>query len=177
MDYSAITQSSSEVARLARVAPNTLQAWVKRGVIAGYRDNPDKIGGGGRKGKHLKWSFWCIMEVAVAQALVSTGVSELGVAFRAAYEFAHLGDELRLPGLPFDRKRGQTILVLSRSQTKVLQWEPGTDPIALFWSEMRKPESWITVNVAAVFRRVVTELGLDPAAVMQEAYGKSLGEG
>jgi hypothetical protein len=161
------TFSSAEAAAAADVSANTLQNWLKRGVIVGHR--PGDIKGGGSQGKHRRLSFSAVMQIAVANDLIGGGICDLKNAFLAASKFAHFGDEDRKPGFPHPPQIGRTVVCLSGDRSEVRLWKPGGD-LLLEAQAMLGRSTVTTVNATAVFERVVKSLGHDPAEVLREVY-------
>ncbi|HMO09166.1 MAG TPA: hypothetical protein PKD10_16180, partial [Paracoccaceae bacterium] len=90
-----------------------LQNWMKRGKVAGM----ERIAGGGAKGRHRRFSFHSVMEIAVVVDLRRVGYSDLDHAFRAATTFAHFAgpdfnvSKERWPGCPWSGP-GKTLLMI-----------------------------------------------------------------
>jgi hypothetical protein len=169
------TFSTHQVAVAANVAPGTLQNWLKRGVIVGHRD--EDIEGGGIQGNHRKFSFFAVMQIAVAKALIDAGVTDLKKAFDAAVGFAHIGggpignvEPGRIPALPFHFKHGETLLVVSERRKSVILHRPNVDDFHVIRHRLQSPASWVTVDAGEVFRRVCAALGKHPSAVMDAEY-------
>src|SRR6056297_1888335 len=106
MEIQEHTFSAGEVTKAADISASTLQNWIKRSVIIGHRD----IKGGGSQGRHRRFSWFNVMEISIAAALVKTGVTDLPRAFDAAQKIAHTGDFPRRPGFPFHHNHGDTWL-------------------------------------------------------------------
>lgn len=174
MDILDTKYSAQEVVKAALVLPPTLQNWVNRGLP--MLEGEHALGGGGARGKFRQFSFLNVMEICVAAALISLGVSNLKAAFAAAKHFAYQGEgELpdqpaRMPGCPFKVTKGTTLLAFSGDRSELVHWTPGQDCLAVIRAKLGKPEGYIVLDVEVVFRRVVTALGADPAAVLTAAY-------
>lgn len=169
---------SALVAQATQTPLNTLQSWFKRGVIVGQQVRPEGINGGGSQGRHLRWNFHLLMEVAIAQSLINLGLSDLKTAFGVAAHFAYGGEgplpgqPERLPGFPYKVSQGTTLLAVAGGTSTLVHWIPGVDCMAIIRAELGKPEGFVLLDVEAVFRRVVMALGADPAAVLTAAYSK-----
>ncbi|GGO55175.1 MerR HTH family regulatory protein [Roseovarius pacificus] len=165
--------SAGEVAQASGITPSTLQNWIKRDVIIGH-----KIEGGGSQGKHRRFSWHNVMEIATAAALVKAGVSDLGVAFYAAQSFAHVahaapsGKLQRLPALPYDISYGRTLLFVAGKHSQITTYKPGSDPFVRVAYGGRDREAFIVVDLLAVFDRVCVSLGLNPQEVMSQAAAR-----
>lgn len=167
--------SANEVAEAARIAPSTLQNWLKRNVIVGHKK---EIEGGGSQGRHRKFSFFSLIEIATAAALVRGGIADLATAFSASAGFAHAGHgELpnqpeRIPGLPFDTSHGFSLLVVSGERQQTFLWKPGEDVFAKIRAAFRGCECLTIVDMTALFDRVCHAVGVHPEDVLDSAYGK-----
>ncbi len=168
--------SAGEVVKAADISMSTLQNWIGRGVIIGHR----KIEGGGSQGKHRRFSWYNVIEIATAAALVKVGVSDLKIAFQAAQHFAHTGpDEGAFtpkpdPAMPFDIDHGRTLMFVSGEYSEIIPYKPGSDdPLAIVRAALRQPEAFIVVDLRDLFDRVCAALGIHPQAVMDEAYSEA----
>lgn len=167
---------AGEVAKAAGIAPATLQNWVKRGVIIGHRTGMSEIEGGGSQGRHRRFSWHNIMEIATAAALIKVGVSDLTCAFSAAAVFAHSGHGdsstglRRDPGTPYDLEHGRTLMFVAGDRSKIIQYQPGQDCLATGRSLLGSPEGFVVIDLLDVFDRVCVSLGLHPNKVLDLAY-------
>jgi len=159
----------------ATCLPNhTLQSWLKRDLLIGKPGAP--IEGGGVSGAHRRFTFFTVMEIAIAKELIETGLSAAN-AIKAAQHFAHVGEgpvygnPERWPSLPFLNfgMAARTLLCVSGDKSIEILWELKTDVIPTIRSRLRST-SFIVLEVDEVFDRVVKRLGHDPRAVMAEAY-------
>lgn len=160
------------------VPPQTIKNWLEKDHIVGHRD---KISGGGGRGMRREFSFFNVMEMAVAQALVVSGIRNLITAFDAASAFAHagsgplLGHPARVPSCPFPPSaEGLTILAVGGGTSRTILHKPGTDFFTKASHAVGHPEVFHVVNINTVFDRVVRSLGADPRDVLDEAYEKNL---
>ncbi|ARC87892.1 hypothetical protein [Rhodovulum sp. MB263] len=172
--------SAGDVTKAADISMSTLQNWIKRDVIVGHK----KIEGGGSQGRHRRFSWHNVIEIATAAALVKVGVTDLSIAFRAAQLFAHTGagplpgKPGRCPGLPFEASNVRTLLFVSGEHSQILPYSPnkgGEDVLAVARIGLRKPEAFIVVDLLELFDRVCGALGLHPQEVMDRAYSKTHG--
>lgn len=165
------TYASGQVAEAADITMSTLQNWLKRGVIIGHRD----IGGGGARGRHRRFTFFNVMEVATAAALTKLGVADLPLAFNAAATFAHSGEgELpgrpaRLPSAPYRASR--TLLAFAGTRVEVMPYVLGEDVLAVIRADLGRPEGVILLDLNDLFDRVCARLSMHPEAVMDQVYG------
>lgn len=156
-----------QVAEAIQTNPETIKTWMKKGLI---HRAPTEGGGPGTRRLH---SFFGVMEMAVAAALIEAGVKDNGVAFLAAGSFAMFGDGPildrpgRIPGCPFHE--GLTYVAVGNGQSTEVLYRPGKDMMAETRHHLRKAEVIIFVEINPIFNRVVTALGHDPAEVMKIA--------
>lgn len=163
--------TTGQTAVAAGISTATLQNWLKRGVIVGHRKDAP-IEGGGSPGHYRAFSFYNVVEIAVAKQISDLGIN-LEHAFHAAAVFSHTGDEHRFPALPFPR--GYTMLCFSpvaasNNAVRVLNWAPGTDIIGELRAQWR-PIAHMTLEMDDVFDSVCAALGAHPEAVLEQAYG------
>ncbi len=172
--------SSGEVTQAADITMSTLQNWLKRDVIVGHK----KIEGGGSQGKHRRFSWFNVMEIATAATLVKAGVTDLAIAFYAAQSFAHVGAgplpgvPVRSPALPFDVEHGRTLLFAAGQHCEIMPYDPrgsGSDVLSTIRVALRRPEAFVVVDMLDVFDRVCLSLGLHPQAVMDAEYSEAQG--
>lgn len=172
----AITVEAAQTAAAAGITDQTLQNWLKRDVIVGHKRREGTIGGGGSKGRRRQFTFFNVMEIATAAALLRVGVSDLGLAFEAACGFSHFGEgELpgrpkRNPSLPFDAA-GYTMLVLAGEKSDVVLHTPGQDLLSVIRSTFRNTEGFVILDMSDLFDRVCASLGLHPEEVLRQSYG------
>jgi hypothetical protein len=175
------TFGASDVVRGADITPSTLQNWLRRDVIVGHR----KIQGGGSQGRHRRFTYFNVIEIATAAALTRCGVVDLALAFGAAGSFAHGGSggsgwegdrstasPQRWPGLPFPGPCW-TMLAVAGTKSWSFAWRPGTDPLAQVDHVLGRPEGYVLVNASELFRKVCLRLDLQPGQIMDRAYGSA----
>ncbi|WP_234052696.1 MULTISPECIES: hypothetical protein [unclassified Xanthobacter] len=161
--------TTGQVIAAADVTNSALQTWIKRGLIVGHKNH--QIDMPGTPGIKRKFSFFNVMEIAIAKGLIDLGV-ELTDAFHHASMFAHTGDEERNPSLLF-RDPGFTLLCVAGPKATEVLWMPGTDVTATIRTNLHHPLGWVTLEVNNVFDRVTTSLGYHPEAVLTECYGEN----
>jgi hypothetical protein len=169
--------STGQIVKATGVSNASLQTWLKRGIIAGHRDAD--IEGGGSPGLHRRFSFFNLMEIATAKAMIDCGVSDLATAFKAARTFAHIGagplpgeTPERQPGLPFND--GRTLLCVGQSGGSYVEcWKPGKDPLANIRIALGHPIGFVVIDMTALFDRVAASLEYHPQAILDFAYSGS----
>jgi hypothetical protein len=170
------TFSNRQVVEATAATSDNIQNWIVRGHLTGS-SLPE---GGGSQGKHRRFSFHNLMEVAVAKALINAGLSNLDDVFLAAKHFAHIADTQdnkirRLPGLPY--RDGITLLIAGSGSYKAIKIGGAKrDDLDLFAEMSGTNTGRITgavwLDASEIFRQVMTRAGFDPDAVMREAYGR-----
>ncbi|NSZ15342.1 MerR family transcriptional regulator [Agrobacterium vitis] len=178
--------STGDVIKATGVTNATLQSWLKRGIIMGQKDAA--IEGGGSPGLHRRYSFATVMEIAVAKALIDSGVTDLGSAFYAAKLFAYSGGDAfseqpenpeqpvqpeRFPALPHSKegaKNGRSLLCVSGKRAYATFWKPGDDPFFDILAGLDEPLGFVMLLVDELFDRVVGVLGYHPQAILDAAY-------
>ncbi len=167
--------SASEVSNLTGARPESIQNWVKRKLIVGHR----KIEGGGSQGKHRRFTFFNVIEIAMAQNLMEMhmGAKE---AFAAAAQFAHSsgGGEVfdlpdRDPAMPFHHRHGYTIFGVAGERTFEDLWEPGSDRDT--YGNLRNhlsADHFLTVNASKLFNTVCARMQYHPHEILDAVYPK-----
>lgn len=178
MDLLERSFSPSEVAQATGVKAKTISSWADRGLIVGHKS------GGSGKGSHRRHSWFNVMEVACATALMEAGVRAPADAFKAAMHFAHVGSgasgwgeegatlyrPARQPGLPHHWGDGHSLLIVAGERSIVRPTKPRDGSFWSYLHELGTPEAFTTVNVTMVFQRVTHNFGLDWRVVLDEAY-------
>jgi len=170
--------STGQVVAATGVTNAALQSWLRRNLIVGHKTTAP-IEGGGTPGAHRKFSFFNVMEIAIAKALTDTGLKDIDAAMKAAMHFAHSGHAAvgdnpgRMPSLPFDWRQPprKTILCVAGERSTVTYWRPGNND---FWviarHQLGNPEGFVALEINPVFERVVANLGYDYRDVLEIAY-------
>lgn len=165
--------SNAEIVAATGITNDQLQNWMKRGLIIGQKD----IDGGGSPGRHRSFSFFNVMEVAIAKAIIDAGgMSDLKDVFRAAHHFAHFGEgELpgkpaRRPSVPFNTPMSKTLLLAGRGWSDEILLT-GSDSVMRLSASILRAGGCTVVDASAAFYNALNRLGIEPSAVMHEAYG------
>lgn len=145
----------------------SLQSWIRRGVIVGQKEG--QIDMPGSPGIRRTFTFFNVMEIAIAKALTDGGMDVTG-AFQAGAMFAHSGDESRQPAMPFPGNV-YTLLCSTGGSTAIEAWKPGEDVFAIIRDRLLRPVTFSIVIVDDVFDRVCAALKLHPEEVKDQAYG------
>lgn len=169
--------TTGQTVEATEVPHATIQSWMKRGHVVGSRET-GAVEGGGTPGSHRRFSFFNVMEIAVAKALTDAGLGDLDAAFRAAIHFAHAGRGFisdvfpaRIPSCPFDPQstRAYTLIFARPDGSEEVPWRPGRDVLA---SALHGRGGCVLIEVNPIFDRVVTSLGYHPTDVLDLAYGR-----
>lgn len=165
--------STGQVVAATGVSNSALQSWLKRDLIVGHKEGAP-IEGGGTPGAHRRFSFFNVMEIAVAKALLDVGMGSVSDAFRAAMGFAHVGNG-ELPGLRPERRPGLpyndtclTILCVRQDQSTVEIWKPKSD--VFISARQRLGGGFVVLEINPIFERVTHQLGYDHRDVLSLAY-------
>ena len=156
-----------QVASATGLSVETIKTWLRKELIW---SKPTKADGPGTRRLH---SFYGVMEIAVAAALIDAGVKDNEVTFYAARFFAHSGDggtgfrPGRLPGCPFHE--GLTYIAVGNGRSIEVCYRPSKDSLAAIRHDLGQPEVIILVEINAIFQRIVRALGHDPVEVMKIA--------
>ncbi|MCF3595478.1 helix-turn-helix domain-containing protein [Rhodobacteraceae bacterium LMO-12] len=167
------TFSASELSELTGAKPDSIQNWLKRDLIIGHK----KITGGGGQGKHRRFTFHNMIEVAMAQTLINLHMGSKE-AFAASANFAHAGGggttfnmPKRDPGLPFHFNHGETIFGVAGGWTFEELWKPGSSRDT--YGNLRQhlhADHFLTVNASEVFNLVCARMDVHPYKVLDAAY-------
>lgn len=167
--------TTGQLCAVTGITNANLQNWLKRGIIVGHG-----IEGGGSPGKHRQFTFFNLMEIAIAKEGLDSGL-QLEHAFRAGRLFAHFGDgplgdihPERLPGLPFwgGGKSMRTLMAVRGERTVIVPYQVGKDPLPSIWHELGEINGFVLIDAEGVFERIVATLHYAPGDVMRWAYGE-----
>lgn len=151
--------------------------WATRGLIVGHE-------GGGVQGRNRRFSWFNVMEVAIASELMGIGNSSVTGAFTTATHFAHMGEGQagwvgdpppknapRLPGLPWHHNRGYTFMFVWNGGNDIrLTDRNGTVELNMVIPQHQQTSGFLVVNVLEVFERVCGRIGLDYREVLDQEY-------
>lgn len=160
--------TNGEIVAATGVTNVQLQNWLRRGQIIG-----SGVEGGGSPGKHRRFSFFNLMEIAVATALIETGLTDMARVTNAARTFAHTGSvevgnrARRLPGLPYED--GHTWLIVGTERTEEYQLLR-EDGLGFAAAIGQHGFGAVVLNITKVFNQTLRRAGLDPIEVMRAAY-------
>lgn len=170
--------TSQSVALATGVDAKSIQNWAARGMLIGHREATGK-------GNPVAFSWFNVMEVAIAAELQEIGVPSIQEAFSAAQGFAHVGhspsgwvgDEPdgpdRLPGLPWHHSHGKTMLFLYEGGSGLKHIaDNGLVNLYAITPQFSRFTSLKVVNVSEIFNRVVNRMAMNPSEVLDEAYAK-----
>lgn len=166
--------TTGQVVAATDLPNHTLQSWLKRNMLTGNPVEP--IEGGGASGSHRKFSFFTVMEIAIAKALTDLGISAAD-ALKTARHFAHVGrgplpgSPERRPSLPYlnNGMAARTLICAAGGRSVEVLWEVKKDIIAQARWQLQSA-AFVIVEVDEIFERVVSHLGYDPRDVMNFAY-------
>ena len=170
--------TAQSVALATGTTAKQITDWCNQGQIVGQRE---PLG----KGRKREFSFFNVMEVAGAVALMEVGIRSPADAFKAAGYFSHIssggsgwvGDDAitdddphRWPGLPYHFSEGDTFLAVWGDMSEVVLSDDGTVNTYSIFPAMRRPAGFILLNMSAVFAQVMHRMALDYREVLDEAY-------
>lgn len=164
-----------EIGKVLDVSPATLRTHLNRGLLVGHR----QIEGGGGPGHHKTFTWFNLMEFAVAQELLRVTSLSPKAAFKIAAGFAHVGNgELpgaapeRIPGFPYPDPF-ETLLVVAGEEGDVFAYDARARASLRALVNRRFPQAtgFSTLFLDSLFENVCRGLGLHPSAVLEEVYG------
>lgn len=184
MDLSKGTLGAQDVAQATGTTPKQITDWCNQGHILGQKG---RLG----KGRRREFTFNNVMEIAVGVTLMQHGLQSPADAFQAAMMYSHGGsghsgwvnekNELvenpprpkRTPGFPYHFRDGETFLIVSGERANVVLVEKGQLDLYSVLPELARPPAvFIAVNVTAVFKAVITNMGEDWRVVLDQVYGR-----
>lgn len=179
MDILEQKYTGQTVALATGLTPKQVTDWCNQGLIIGQRE---PLG----KGHRRMFSWYNLMEVASALALMEIGVKSPGDAFRAAQRFSHMGngparwegddgsltddDPERMPGLPFHFREGDTFLYVAGSKETVALHKHGVPEFGAITRALGSPPGFIALNLSAVCAGILHRMARDYREVLDEAY-------
>lgn len=183
MDLFSTKLRPKEVAQATGVTSKQISDWCNQGRIVGQAE----AARGWRE-----FSFFNVMEVASAVAMMEAGITSPSDAFRAAMHFSHFGsshggwvndkDEVvenpptpkRHPGLPYHYRDGETFMAVSGQLSNVVRSEKGQiDTYKLFPMNPR-PTGFVLLNMTEVFKGVIGRAETEKSwtRYLDEAYDR-----
>ena len=79
-------------------------------------------------------------------------------------------DPERLPGLPFDYKKGETFLYIAGGKVTVALHQDGVPEFGAITRALGNPPGFIALNLSAVFAGILHRMARDYREVLDEAY-------
>jgi len=183
MDLIERTFTGQTVALATGATVKEIANWADRGLIIGQRE---ALG----KGHKRAFSWFNIMEIGGAAALMSIGVNSPADAFAASQHFAHGSDGAigtwdgddavqgaddepgRWAGLPFHYAHGDTFLCVAGNKAHVALSSDGTLNLSEIKLALHKPHGFIVLNVSDLFKQITFRMAMDYREVLDEIYGK-----
>jgi hypothetical protein len=168
VDVLAARFTTGQVLKATGATNAALQTWVRRGLVVGQTADGAAVDMPGQSGVRRTFSFYGLMQIAIAKSILEVS-GNASQAFKAAILFAHFGDEVRSPGVPYPT--GRTLLLVGTDQQCLVTSGRATgSDVKPMWIN-GAPQAFITVNVSAIFDRVCASLGVHPEVVI-EAHTK-----
>lgn len=167
------------LARIAEVVeknPTTLRTHINRSLVTAQ--GPRNIHGDKPAGKHSRFSFFTLMEFALAYHLYDDMGLQLETSFKHAAHFAHIsggGEVFNLPtrygALPFHHDHGDTLWGIADDRSFEIPTvsEPGKN-LYIMMRHYLHSDDFILVNASKVFERVCARLGVHPLVALDEVY-------
>lgn len=170
--------TAQSVAMATGATPKQITDWCNQGLIVGQRE---PLG----RGHKRTFSWFNVMEIAGALALMEIGVKAPGDAFRASTLFSHIGqgatswvddDALtddkseRIPALPYHHNHGETYLVVANGEGRIILSVDGRINTGVINRHRAPVTGFIALNMSNVFARVVMRMAFDPREVLDDAY-------
>ncbi|WP_386684183.1 hypothetical protein [Loktanella sp. R86503] len=177
MDIYKLKLSQKEAALAASVTSRSVQNWAERGYIVPQSDKIVSHVGGGTKGANRTFTFYGVMHLAMTQALINAGLSEVKRAAAEAGLFAYGGGggdiyDLpdREPGFPFHPNCGATVFAVGPYGSHDELWTPGKARDTYGNLRHRVGAGMVMVEPLDLFRDVVGRLGFNPGELLDTAY-------
>lgn len=176
------TFTAQSVAMATGCTSKQITDWCNLGRVIGQRE---PLG----RGNSRKFSWFNVMEIAIAAELMNVGMSSVQDAFAAAQKFAHTGESpshwageepsgpTRIPAMPYHHNLGQTVLFVYQGGSAVKL--VGFDGKVNLWSITPQHvdfTGFIVVNITEVFKRVCFRMAQDYREVLDEAYPEAVEE-
>lgn len=175
------TFTVQSVATAAGCEAKQISDWCNMGRVVGQREPTGR-------GRSRQFSWFNVMEIAIATELMNIGVKSPQDAFKAAQHFSHVGDSAatwihddaiseddepsRYPALPYHHDLGATFLFLSGSKSNIVLSKDGTVNLFTIAPPYSRARGYILVNVTEICASVLHRLGYDYRVILDEAYAK-----
>ncbi len=170
--------TAQSVALATGATAKEISNWADRGLIIGQRE---PLG----KGVKRTFSWFNVMEIGGAVALMNIGINSPADAFAASQRFSHWSDGSgefvggpkstapeRHPGLPYHHGDGDTYLCVAGGKSHVELSTDGKLNLFEIKRGLGQPEGFIVLNASQMFARVCANMALSFVEVLDEAYGK-----
>ena len=160
--------------------PVTLRTHINRGLVTAQ--GPRKVTGDKPAGKHCRFSFFTLMEFAMAYRLYDDRGLQLDKSFDHARHFAHGsggGDVFdlpyRYPALPFHYDHGETLWGVAGERSFEIPTDssPGRDLYTMMRHYLQS-DDFMLVNASNVFDQLCAKLRLHPIEILDEAYSDDI---
>lgn len=165
MEFLDQTFTVQSVGIAAGVAARQISDWATRGLIS----EPER--GGGVKGSARHYSFAILMQAAVAVRAMEQFDLTPSPAFQIARLYSHIGDEDRIPSLPYHQDKGTTFLFVSKDGGQVVLTPDGCVDLQGFPPRYQDAPGFLVINLSHLFAQVMTRLGIHPFEALDAAYG------
>ncbi len=177
MEFLDRNYNASDVGRTNKMSIQRLNSWHERGLITGLKD----LEGAGKQGRNRRYSFYNVMEVALAEKIIGAGIAA-NLAYKASRNFAHAGDggaifdQLeRFPGFPFHHDKGETAFAFcgDHSFETIIGRDNAFQALDDHLHGIRNLASapMIVVNVSALFTEICGAMGIHDYAALDAVYG------
>ncbi len=169
----------AQIGEILEKSPGTMRTHITRGLVTGQ--GPRDTRGGKPANKHGRFSFYTLMEFALAYHLNEKLGLQLDQSFEHAVSFTHLGNSAdssglpdRRPALPFHHEHGDTICAISEKATIEVPLDEKSGAHLYYTLRSRLgSDDFIVVNASRIFERVCWRMSMDYRAVLDEAYGET----
>ncbi|MDF2140814.1 hypothetical protein [Paenirhodobacter sp. CAU 1674] len=174
------TFTAQSVALATGCTSKQITDWCNLGRVVGQRE---PLG----RGHSRKFSWFNLMEIAIAAELMNIGMSSVQDAFAASQKFAHSGESPshwvgeepigppRIPAMPWHHTLGQTLLFVYQGGSAVkLVDDGGKVNLSGITPEYHRFTGLIVANVSEIFMRVCNRMALDGRKVLDEAYSDAV---
>lgn len=170
--------STATVMRAADVSKAALMTWARRGFITG-----EHYEGGEGPGRYRQFSFFAVVEISFAAALLRAGLGSVEDAFRAARRFAHIGhgptgwdaeqSQLeRHPGFPYPLDAGDSFLFVAGEHSVTRPCTGFQIDLRNVLPSLRSPCGFVALNATELFLQVSARLELDGRDLMDAVYAR-----